>query len=144
MAAAGAWTPTATTRTQILNGSFDWDTTLFKVALFTSASNLTTASTSYAAVTSEVANANGYTTGGITVTFVISGTTTVSVAFNQNPAWAASGGSLVARWAAIYAVGGNIAFFCLLDGTPADVTVTANNVLVVDSDGSPNAIFTLA
>lgn len=144
MAAAGAWTPTATTRTQIVNGSFDWDTTSFKVALFTSASNLTSSSTSYAAVTSEVANANGYTTGGVPVTFVISGTTTVSVAFNQNPAWAASGGSLVARFAAIYAVGGNIAFFCLLDSTPADVTVTANNVLVVDSDGSPNAVFTLA
>lgn len=144
MAAAGAWTPTATTRTQILNGTFDWDTTSFRVALFTSASNLTTSSTSYSAVTSEVAQANGYTTGGIAVSFVISGTTTVSVSFLQNPAWAASGGSLVSRWAAIYAVGGNIAFFCLLDSTPADVTVTANNVLVVDSDGSPNAIFTLA
>lgn len=144
MAAAGAWTATATTRTQILNGTFNWNSGSFKVGLFTSASNLTSSSTSYAAVTSEVANANGYTTGGVPVTFVISGTTTVSVSFNQNPAWAASGGSIVARFAAIYAVGGNIAFFCLLDATPADVTVTANNVLVVDSDGSPNAIFTLA
>lgn len=144
MAAAGAWTPTATTRTQILNGTFDWDTTSFNTALFTSSSNLSTSSTSYAAVTGEVAQANGYITGGVSVRFAISGTTSVSVSFVQNPAWAASGGSLVARFAAIYAVGGNIAFFCLLDSTPADVTVTANNVLVVDSDGSPSAVFTLA
>lgn len=144
MAAAGAWTPTTTTRAEMLNGTFNWAATPFKVALFTSSSNLSTSSTAYSAITNEVAQANGYTTGGISVSFSVTGTSTAAVSFVQNPAWAASGGSLTARWAAIYAVGGNIAFFCLLDSTPADVTVTVNNVLVVDSDGSPNPIFTVA
>jgi hypothetical protein len=61
---AGVWTPTATTRAKILNGTFDFTNDSFKVALFTSSSNLSTSSTTKAGVTNEVANANGYTTGG--------------------------------------------------------------------------------
>lgn len=144
MAAAGAWTATTSTRTNILNGTFDWDSDSFKCALLLSTSNISTASTTYAALTNEVSNANGYTTGGVAVAFVLAGTTSVTASFISNPAWAASGGSITARFAVIYEVGGNIAFYCLLDATPADVTVTANNVLVVDSDGTPNPVFTLA
>lgn len=95
-------------------------------------------------MTNEHAAANGYTTGGIAVTFALSGTTTVSVAFNSNPVWTASGGSITARFAAIYEVAGDVAFYCLLDSTPADVTATSGNTLTIDSDGSPNPVFTLA
>lgn len=142
--AAGAWTPTNTTRTKILNGQFDWDTDTWKVALFLSTSNLGAASTTYAGVTNEHANANGYTTGGITVTFTLAGTTSVTASFATNPVWTASGGSIVARFAAIYESGGDVAFYCLLDSTPADVTATSGNTLTIDSDGTPNPVFTLA
>ena len=141
---AGPWTPTNTTRTKMLNGQFDWDTDVFKVALFLSTSNLSVTSTTYAGVTNEHANANGYTTGGITVTFTLAGTTSVTASFASNPVWTATGGSITARFAAIYEVGGDIAFFCLLDSAPADVTATAGNTLTIDSDGSPNPVFTLA
>ena len=75
--AAGAWTFTSGGRTSLLNGTFDLDTDTYKAALFLSTSNLGAASTTYAGVTNEHANANGYTTGGVAVTLSLSGTTTV-------------------------------------------------------------------
>jgi hypothetical protein len=82
-------------------------------------------------VTNEHANGNGYTTGGIAVTLALSGTTTVKVDVGTDPVWTASGGSIVAKWAAIYEVSGNILCYWLLDSTEADVTVTTGNTLTV-------------
>lgn len=141
--AAGSWTFTTTTRTKILNGQFDMDSDSFKVALFTSSSNIATSSTTYAGVTNQVAAANGYSTGGVTVSpLALSGTTSVTVKFGTNPSWTASGGSIVARFAVLYEVGGDVVAYCLLDSTPGDVTVTSGNSLTID--GTTNAIFTLA
>jgi hypothetical protein len=140
--AAGAWTPTNTTRTKFLNGQFDWDTDTFKVALFLSTSNLGVASTTYAGVTNEHANANGYTTGGITVSpGTLAGTTTVTADITTDPVWTASGGSIVARFAALYESGGDVLFFCLLDATPADVTVITGNTLTI---ATPSGVFILS
>lgn len=141
--AAGAWTFTNTARTNILNGTLVSGDT-YKCALFLSTSNIAVASTTYAALTNEHANANGYTTGGIAVVFTLAGTTSVTSSFTTNPTWTASGGSIIARFAVIYEVGGNVLAFCLLDSTPADVTTTTGNTLTIDSDGSPNPVFTLA
>lgn len=141
--AAGSWTFTNTTRTKILNGQFDLDSDTLKVALFTSASNIGATSTTYAGLTSEVANANGYSTGGITVSpLVLAGTTSVTVKFGSNPTWTASGGSIVARFAVLYESGGDVIAYCLLDSTPANVTVTSGNSLTIDATTTP--IFTLA
>lgn len=142
--AAGAWTPTNATRTNILNGTFDWDSDSFKVALLLSTSNIGSGSTTFAGVTNEHSNGNGYTTGGIAVTINLSGTTSVTAVFATNPTWTASGGSIVARFGCLYEVSGAVGFYCLLDNTPADVTATSGNTLTIDSDGSPNPIFTLA
>lgn len=139
---AGTWTLTAAGRTNLLNGTFDIDSDTFKCALFTSASNIGSASTTYAGVTSEVANANGYTTGGIGVTLALAGTTSVTVKFSSNPVWTASGGSIAGRFAVIYEVAGNVLAYVLLDSTPADVTATAGNTLTVDGITTP--VFTLA
>jgi len=140
--AAGAWTFTNTSRTSLINGTFDLDTDSFKMALFLSTSNIGAASTTYAGVTNEHANANGYTTGGIAITFNLSGTTTVTVDVATDPVWTASGGSIVARFAVIYEVAGNVLCYCLLDSTPADVTVTTGNTLTVQINAS--GVFTLA
>ena len=138
--AAGAWTFTNVGRTDLLNGTYDLDTDTFKMALFLSTSDLGAASTTYPA-TNEHAAANGYSTGGVAVTLSLSGTTTVTVD-STDASWSASGGSIIARFAAIYEVAGRILCYCLLDSTPADVTVTTGNVLTVQINAS--GVFTLA
>jgi hypothetical protein len=143
MAAAGLWTLTNAARTKILDGTFASGSS-WKVALFLSTSNIGPASTTYAGVTNEHANANGYTTGGIAVTATLSGTTSVAWNFTTSPVWTASGGSITARYAVLYKVSGDVFAYCLLDNTPADVTASSGNTLPVDSDGSPNPVFTLA
>lgn len=140
--AAGAWQFTNAGRTSLLNGTFDIDSDSYKMALFLSTSNIGAASTTYAGLTNEHANANGYTTGGIAISLTLAGTTTVTVDVATDPTWTASGGSIVARFAVIYEVGGNVLCYCLLDSAPADVTVTTGNTLTVQINAA--GVFTLA
>lgn len=139
--AAGAWTFTDTSITKLLNGTFDLDTDTYKCALFLSTSNIGTGSTTYAGLTNEHANAYGYTTGGIAITFSLSGTTTVTVDIATDPVWTASGGSITARFAVIYEVGGDVLCYSLLDTTPADVTATTGNPFTVAANAS--GVFTV-
>ena len=139
--AAGAWTFTNTGRTSLTTGTFLTGDT-YKIALFLSTSNIGAASTTYAGVTNEHANANGYTTGGNAVTLSKSGTTTVTFDATDPAVWTASGGSIVARFAVLYEVGGDVLAYCLLDSTPADVTVTTGNTLTLTINAS--GVFTLA
>jgi len=139
---AGAWTFTSAGRTSLLNGTFDIDSDTYKMALFLSTSNLGAATTTFAGVTNEHAGANGYTAGGIVVALTLAGTTTVTVDVTTDPVWTASGGSIVARFAAIYEVGGNVLCYCLLDDAPANVTATTGNTLTVAINAS--GVFTLA
>ena len=140
--AAGPWTPTNATRTALLDGTHDWNSDTLKVGLYLSTSNIGAASTTIAGVTNEHANANGYTTGGVTVSpGTLSGTTTVTADVTTDASWTASGGSIVARFAVLYENGGNVIMYCLLDSTPADVTITTGNTLTI---ATPSGIFTLA
>ncbi len=140
--AAGAWVFTNGGRTSLLDGLFDIDTDTWKMALFLSTSNIGAASTTFAGVTNEHAAANGYTAGGESIALTLSGTTTVKVDITTDPVWTAAGGSIVARFAVIYEVGGNVLCYCLLDDTPADVTATTGNTLTVAAHAS--GVFTLA
>lgn len=140
--AAGTWTFTNSGRSSLLNGDFDIDTDSWKCALFLSTSNIGAASTTYAGLTNEHANANGYTTGGIAIALTLSGTTTVTVDITTDPVWTAAGGSITARFAVIYEVAGKVLCYCLLDSTPADVTATDTNTLTVAANAS--GVFTLA
>lgn len=140
---AGTWTFTNGGRTSLLDGLFDLNTDTFLMALFLSTSNIGAASTTYAGVTNEHANANGYTTGGISFgPLVLSGTTTVTVDDALDAVWTASGGSITARFAVLYESAGNVLCYALLDSTPADVTATDGNTLTVAFNAS--GIFTLA
>lgn len=134
--AAGTWTFTSEGRTKLLDGTFDIDSDSYKMALFLSTSNIGAGSTTYAGLTNEHSNANGYTTGGIAVTLTLSGTTTVTVDITTDPVWTASGGSITARFAVIYEVSGRVLNYCLLDSTPADVTATDGNTLTVQIHAS--------
>lgn len=141
--AAGAWVWTNTTRTKLLNGQFDIDTDSYKMALFTSGSNLTVASTTFAGCTDEVGVTNtGYTAGGTATAMTLSGTTTVTITLTTAPVWTAGSANLTAKWAAIYEVGGDVVAFALLDSGGADVTATSGNTLTVGSNGG--SIGTLA
>lgn len=140
--AASAWAFTNGGRTKLLDGTFDIDSDTWKTALFLSTSNLAASSTTYAALTNEHANANGYTTGGVATVLTLAGTTTVTVDISTDPVWTASGGSIVARFAVIYEVSGNVLCYSTLDSTPADVTATTGNTLTVAANAS--GVFTLA
>jgi hypothetical protein len=76
------------------------------------------------------------------VTLSKSGTTTVTFDATDPAVWTASGGSIVARFAVLYEVGGDVLAYCLLDNSPADVTVTTGNTLTLTINAS--GVFTLA
>ena len=139
--AAGTWTLTSEGRTKLLDGTFDIDSDTWKMALFLSTSNIGASSTTYAGLTNEHSNANGYTTGGTSVTLSLSGTTTVAVATTV-ASWTASGGAITARFAVIYEVSGRVLAYATLDATPADVTVADGQVLNVPA--AAGNVFTLA
>jgi hypothetical protein len=144
MAAPGAWTLVNGARADILNGTFVVGSG-YKVALVTSTSNISASSSTWAAVTNEVASGNGYTTGGVSVTLSQTGTTSVAVYFSSNPSWTASGGSITARYAVLYKTGSDVLCYSLLDSAPADVVVAASNTLTIKSDNtSSNPVFTMA
>lgn len=140
--AAGAWTFTNGGRSSLIDGTFDINSDVWRMALFLSTSNIGAASTTYAGLTNEHANANGYTTGGVLLTLSMTGTTTVTVD-STDAVWTATGGSIVARFAVIYEVAGNVLCYCLLESVgPADVTATDTNTLTVSIHAS--GVFTLA
>ena len=136
--AAGAWTFTNAGRTSLLDGTFDIDSDTWKMALhLSSGTQPGSGTTAWSGLDdSEHANANGYLDGGKSITLTLSGTTTVKVDIGTDPVWTASGGSIVARWAVIYEVGGDVLCYCLLDSAPADVTVTTGNTLTVAAHAS--------
>jgi hypothetical protein len=141
--AAGAWTFTNGGRSDILSAVVNIGTDTYKMALFTSASNLGAASTTFAGVTGEEGTTNtGYTAGGNAVTLSKSGTTTVTVVQSAGVQWTAGSANLTAKFAAIYEVSGNILCYCTLDSGGADVTATNGNTLTVG--GTSATVFTLA
>jgi hypothetical protein len=141
--ASGAWVFTDAGRTSLLDGTFDLDTDTFLIALFLSTSNIGAASTTYAGLTNEHANANGYTTGGQSMgALTLSGTTTVTVDDPADYTWTATGGSIIAKFGVIYESGGNVLAYFLLDSGGLDVTATVGNTFKIALNAS--GIFTLA
>jgi len=118
--------------------SVDLANDAFKIALFLEASNcgnVALATAHYATLTNQHANANGYATGGKSVTPTWSGAAGVWTFDVSDPAaWTASGGSIVARFAVLYddtTADKDLIAYCILDSTPADVTATNGNTLTV-------------
>lgn len=145
--AAEAWKMYDIARLRLGDGSYDMDTHAFKMALFLSTSNcatLTTGNSNLADLTNEHANANGYTTGGVTVAATWTAATSTVTFDVADGVWNASGGSIQARFAVIYDdTHANDGLLCksLLDTTPADVTATDGNSLTVQINAS--GVFTL-
>ena len=86
-------------KTDTLKGTFNFDSSggsTFKIALFTSLAGFSTSTTTYTGAANEVANGNGYTTGGNTLT-----NNGVNVASNiayvdfANTTWSSAVGALI-------------------------------------------------
>ena len=97
MAAAGKFKAYDFFKKYVGDGTFDLDdTTNWKAALFLSAGNANTLSVGtgvYGDLTSEHANANGYTTGGVALSGITWTKTGASLAFTCTaPSWTAAGG----------------------------------------------------
>lgn len=121
----------------------------FKMALFLSTSNCGSAAlvtAQYTNLTNELANGNGYITGGVSIApstwLALAGATkTFSTARGR---WTANGGNLVFRFAVIYdnsTPNKDLVCFSLLDSTPADITILNGNTQDIDID--PAGVFTL-
>ena len=138
---ADAWVIHDKVKEYMGDGTIDLDADTFKVGLFLSTSNVATTSiNALSTATNQHANANGYTTGGVTLSSVTwtesSGTITFDAA-NMTDAWTAASGSIVTRFAVLYddtvssPVIDPILAHCLLDNSPADITVTDTNTLSI-------------
>jgi len=151
--AAGKWKLYDLAKKYLADGTFDLDAaSSWKMALFTSSSNANTLGSGvdvYGDLTNEVANANGYTTGGVAMTNPTWSNSSGTITFDiDDAAWTASGGSIVARFAVIYwnatvnTIVKPLLCVSLLDTPPADVTVTTGNILTVQINSS--GVFTLS
>jgi len=149
--AAGKFKTYEKTLEYLKDGCFT-GTANYKMALFTSSSNANTlslANARYGDLTNEVANANGYTTGGVALTNVSWGLSGNVLTFDFDPAvWTASGGSITTRFIVVYldaTVAGVVQpclCICLAENPSADVTVTTGNTLTVTPNASGVATIT--
>lgn len=147
--AAGAWTFYHAGKLAIGRG-LDLSSSTFKMSLHSSTYTPSVSShAAYADLTNELSTANGYTSGGATMSNVTWTNSSGTEKWTADPtAWTASGGAITARYAVIRASGtfntivDPIICYCLLDSTPADVTASSGNALTVTMNAS--GAFTLA
>jgi len=138
MAFTGNWACN-TFKTGIMNGTFNFTSGTFYMALYTNAATLDASTTAYTA-TGEVV-ATGYTAGGLALT--IAQTPTVGNSGNvayisfDNAVWS---GAITARGALIYTSGGSV---CVLD-FGADKTSTTTFTVQFPAISNTSAIIRIA
>jgi len=143
-----AQTATTSFKVQLLQAVHNFGPTspnTFKIALFTAAANLSASTTAYTAgMTGEVANGNGYTTGGNTLVISTSptsgnNTSSIPTAFISfsNTSW--TNASFTARGALIYndSVAGDPSVAVLDFG--ADKTVTNDTFQIIFPTADANS-----
>lgn len=144
--AAGPWVIYNEFKATLGLKALQLNTDSMKVALFASTSNCGSAALAtaqYATLTNELTTANGYTLGGVVCAPTYSQAAGTATFDTADASWTASGGSITARFAVVYdftATNKDLIAYCLLDSTPADVTVTTGNTLTIQIAN----VFTLA
>jgi hypothetical protein len=141
MAFTGNWACN-TFKTGIMNGTFNFTSGTFYMALYTNAATLDASTTAYTS-TGEVV-ATGYTAGGLALTIAQAPTVgnsgnTAYISFN-NAVWASA---LTARGALIYQSGGSNPAVCVLD-FGADKTSTATFTVQFPAVSNTSAIIRIA
>lgn len=120
---------------KIVDGTVDLLNDTFKVALFSSTLVPVATDDSYSSLAGELATEYGYTQGGqVTTGVAFSAVGGVHTFEMDNPLWAVSGGSIVARFAVLYDdtdSGKQLVASLLLDETPADVTIPSGENLEI-------------
>lgn len=103
-----------TLRSGLVNGTINFSTGTFKLALYTNAATLDASTAAY--TTTGEATGGNYTAGGLTVVASIGSSTTTSGSTTyinfSSPSWT---GSITARGALIYQSGGGNPAVCVLD-----------------------------
>jgi hypothetical protein len=129
-------------KTGLMNGTFNFTSGTFYIALYTNAATLDASTTAYTA-TGEVV-ASGYTAGGLALTIAQAPTvgnsgSTAYISFD-NAAWTSA---LTARGALIYQSGGGDPAVCVLD-FGADKTSTATFTVQFPAVSNTSAIIRIA
>ncbi|MFC3079523.1 hypothetical protein ACFODL_15595 [Phenylobacterium terrae] len=147
--AASAWAVLNRAKPKLLTGGLDLDSGTWKMALCTSAQSITAdfAGTStdarYSDLTGQVANGNGYTTGGQTITLTVTRSTGTVTVDTSDVSFTSS--TFDAKYAVIYcdsATNKDILCFCDLETGDADGLSPNNGTLSVTIHAS--GLFTLA
>ena len=127
-------------KTGILNGSFDFSTDTFYLALYTNAATLDETTTAY--TTTGEASGGNYAAGGQVVTATVSTETTPSGSITyvnfSSPSWT---GAITARGALIYKPGDNGAV-CVLD-FGSNKTSTNTFLVTMPANTSTSALIRL-
>lgn len=135
--AADAWVFHDRFKEYMGDSTIDMDGDTFEMRLYTSASNIATTSVGDATTATNEVSGSGYAADVLVATWVRSG---ANVTFDSDDGvFTASGGSIVARYAAIIdttTVPDEVVCHTVLDNTPADITVTDGNSLTVQANAS--------
>ena len=128
-------------KTGLMNGTFNFTSGTFYIALYTNAATLNASTTAYTS-TGEVV-ASGYTAGGLALTIAQTPTvgtgSTAYISFD-NAVWTSA---LTARGALIYQSGGGNPAVCVLD-FGADKTSTATFTVQFPAVSNTSAIIRIA
>lgn len=124
------------------DSTFNLTANTFKITLHTNTYTPALTQSVYADLTNELATANGYTNGGLTltsVTYTDSGSTSTFTC--ANPAWTASGGSIGPFRIGVIRASGTLnghvdplVCYCILDS--ADITLTSTNTFTIQINAS--------
>lgn len=144
MAAPSALTLYNAFKKYLGDGTLDMDTNTVVVTLHTNSYTPALTHAATADLTNEVANGNGYTTGGFTLTGLTYNQTSGTAAFKSgnNPSWTGSGAGFSARYAVFRvmatqnSVVGPLIGYMLLDSTPADVAFAAGNTVTITQNAA--------
>lgn len=141
--AAGAWTFYNAAKKHLMDATIDLDAGGFRMNLYTSASNAATLTLStIAAITNQVAEANGYSSSGKPLTAITwgVGASATEMRFDSTAVvWTAAGGAISAvKFAVLWQ--GTLAL-CFSQLSTAQFSVTSGNTLTITP--SANGYFEL-
>lgn len=144
MAAPSAITLYNSFKEYLGDGTFDMNTNTFKVQLHSSTYTPALTHSVLADLTNEVANGNGYTTGGFTLTTPAYAQTAGVAKWStaNNPSWTGATAGFVARYAVFLASGtlnGRVSpliGYMLLDSAPADVSFAVGNTVTITQNAA--------
>jgi hypothetical protein len=136
MAAADAWVFHDRYKEYMGDNNINMDGDTFEMRLYTSSSNIATTSVGDATTATNEVSGNGYAADVLATTWTETGGTVTWD--SDDAAYTASGGSIVARFAAIIdtTTPDEVVCHSLLDSAPDNVEVTDGNTLTIQINAS--------